>query len=288
MSGIKSPAEEPGAKGSANGAAESFKQQRDGTGKQFDIAICGFGVRLAGGIRSAQEFWQVLTGHLGARGSASDAQNSGRLSEGHSAFDARFFKMTDDGRIDCDAYCRKLFEVTQECLEDACEVGHRGEKASVACYVAMPAQKDSEVKEKGNAWTARLVSRQFDFHGPRLVALNRPWLKQSRGCANRPYSSSVTIEAAESSASLVALDEACEAVRNGNAKAALVAGINLIATGATVDDVEEEAVIAVFIKPLSDAVRDGNPIQAVICAATSDSGDAAVIDVSFLLSLPTS
>ena len=80
----------------------------------------------------------------------------------------------------------------------------------------------------------------------------------------------------------MALDEACKAVWNGNAKAALVAGINLIATGGTVDDVEGEAVVAVFIKPLSDAVRDGNPIQAVIRAAGPDSRDTTVVEVSFL------
>jgi acyl transferase domain-containing protein len=80
----------------------------------------------------------------------------------------------------------------------------------------------------------------------------------------------------------VTLDEACKAVRNGSAQAALVAGINLIATGATADDLEGEAVVAVFIKPLSDAVRDGNPIQAVIRAASSDSSDAEVVEVSLL------
>ncbi|ETR98315.1 hypothetical protein M419DRAFT_38585 [Trichoderma reesei RUT C-30] len=168
--------------------------------------------------------------------------------------------MAADGRIDSDPYSQKLFEVVHECLEDACEVNYRGEKASVACYVAMPGRKDVEAREKGNASTVELVSKQFEFRGP-----------------------SLTIEDAEDSASLVTLDEACKAVRNGSAQAALVAGINLIATGATADDLEGEAVVAVFIKPLSDAVRDGNPIQAVIRAASSDSSDAEVVECSDVL-----
>lgn len=167
MSGIKSPAEEPGARGSGNGSAESSKHQGDGTAKQFDIAICGVGVRLAGGIHSTKEFWQALTSGLDARGSGSDAQNTGRLSEGLSAFDAPFFTMARDGRTDCDSYCQKLFEVAHECLEDACEVGYRGKRASVACFVAMPGQKDAGVEGQGNTSTAKLVSQQFDFHGAR-------------------------------------------------------------------------------------------------------------------------
>lgn len=81
---------------------------------------------------------------------------------------------------------------------------------------------------------------------------------------------SVTIENAESFASLLALHQACNTVKNGDAKAALVAGINLMTAEATdVDAFEGEAVAAVFIKPLRDAIRDGNPIRAVICATST-------------------
>lgn len=81
------------------------------------------------------------------------------------------------------------------------------------------------------------------------------------------------IENADPSASLLVLHEACNALKNGEAKAALVAGINLM-TAAEVDkdDTEREAVVAVFIKPMNDAIRDGNPIQAVICATNAYDG----------------
>lgn len=167
MTGIKSPAEEPGARGSTNGSIESSKHQCGNTAKQIDVAICGVGLRLAGGIHSIEEFWQALVGGLVAEGSASNAQKSGQLNRSLSAFDARFFTMAADGRIDSDPYSQKLFEVVHECLEDACEVNYRGEKASVACYVAMPGRKDVEAREKGNASTVELVSKQFEFRGPR-------------------------------------------------------------------------------------------------------------------------
>lgn len=81
------------------------------------------------------------------------------------------------------------------------------------------------------------------------------------------------IENADHSTSLLALQEACIAIKNGDAKAALVAGINLMtAADADEDDAEREAVVAVFIKPMNDAIRDGNPIQAVICATNTCGG----------------
>ena len=102
------------------------------------------------------------------------------------------------------------------------------------------------------------------------------------------------------SASLVALHEACRALQSGDCSAALVAGTNLIIGPATTIEMTGEGVISpnascrpfdagadgfaraeainmVYIKKLDDAVRDGNPIRAVIrntatnCAGKSGS-----------------
>ncbi|UKZ76546.1 putative PKS/NRPS-like protein biosynthetic cluster [Trichoderma virens FT-333] len=255
MSGIKSITEEAGAGGGVNGPANSSKNQ-NGIGNQFQIAICGVGMRLSGGIRSTKEFWDSLTSHLDARISAPGAQNKGydirggRLSEGLNSSDAPFFTTNDEGPTDYGPYGQKLLEVTRECLEDACEVSYHGQDACVATYVAMPGQKESEAKEVKYTSIADHISQKYDLQGP-----------------------SVTIENAEGSASLLALHEACNALRNGDAKAALVAGINLMTTTETpMDALDREAVVAVFIKPVSDAIRDGNPIQAVICATSAYHG----------------
>lgn len=68
---------------------------------------------------------------------------------------------------------------------------------------------------------------------------------------------------ASTSSFLVALHEACSAVRSGSAKSAVV----LVASedGA----VAGEAVSAVYIKTLPDAMRSGNPIRAVIRASSA-------------------
>lgn len=92
---------------------------------------------------------------------------------------------------------------------------------------------------------------------------------------------SETIESVEHSASLMALHKACNDIKNGNAKAALVAGINLVEASADHEDaLEREAIATVFIKPLSYAIRDGNPIQAVIRATSAydDHGHQKAVD----------
>lgn len=97
------------------------------------------------------------------------------------------------------------------------------------------------------------------------------------------------------SASLIALHEACRAIQFGDASSAVVAGTNLIlgpslTTFMTLEGVlspdgscksfdasangyaRAEGITAVYVKKLTDAIRDGNPIRAVIrgTAANSD------------------
>jgi acyl transferase domain-containing protein len=96
------------------------------------------------------------------------------------------------------------------------------------------------------------------------------------------------------SASLVALHEAVRAIQNGDANAAVVAGTSLIMTPTltatmsagellspegsckTFDAAADgfaraEAVTAIYIKRLDDAVRDGNPIRAVVRSTATNS-----------------
>lgn len=91
------------------------------------------------------------------------------------------------------------------------------------------------------------------------------------------------------SSSAVALHEACRAIQKGNASSAIVGGANMIMTPAmtttmsvgeilapdasckTFDAAADgyaraEAITAIYIKPLSDAIRDGNPVRAIVRA----------------------
>lgn len=95
------------------------------------------------------------------------------------------------------------------------------------------------------------------------------------------------------SSSLVALHEACQAIYNGECHSAIVAGTNLIITPTMTIAMSEqgvlsptgtcktfdakadgyargEAINAVYVKKLSDALRDGDPIRAVIRATATN------------------
>ena len=103
----------------------------------------------------------------------------------------------------------------------------------------------------------------------------------------------MTIRTACSSA-LVGLNEACSAINRGDCEAALVGGVSLIlAPGMTTAMQEQgviskdgscksfsadadgyargEAVTAIFVRPLADAIRDGDPVRAVVRATSHNS-----------------
>ena len=96
------------------------------------------------------------------------------------------------------------------------------------------------------------------------------------------------------SAALIGLNEACQAIRNGLCEAAIIGGANLImAPGMTAFMTEKgvlspdghcktfsadangyargESITAIFIKPLEAAIRDGNPIRAILRSVVSNS-----------------
>lgn len=122
------------------------------------------------------------------------------------------------------------------------------------------------------------VSYEMDLRGPRYGPL-------CDFCIMINFTS-MTIRTACSS-SLVSLHEACLAIQQGHCESAIVGGSNLIlAPGLTAFMSQKgvlspegscksfsadadgyargEGVIAVYIKPLDAAIRDGNPIRAVI------------------------
>lgn len=96
------------------------------------------------------------------------------------------------------------------------------------------------------------------------------------------------------SASLVALHEACAAIHTGDIKAAVVGGTSLILGPSTTALMSEEGVLspegscktfdasadgyvraegitAIYIKRLDDAIRDGNPIRAIVRGTATNS-----------------
>ncbi|KAJ5910086.1 Acyl transferase/acyl hydrolase/lysophospholipase [Penicillium tannophilum] len=270
---------------------------------QEPIAICGMSVRLPGGLHSPQQLWDFLIAKGDARGpvpksrynasaycSDSEMPKPGSIKTEYGYFlddsidlasiDTSFFSMAKVDVERMDPHQRQMLEVARECLEDAgiswkgrpigCYMGSFGED-----WVEMFAKEDQQyglyrVTGYGDFMLSNRISYEMDLTGPSMTIRT--------GC----------------SAALVALHEACLAVSRGDCEGAIIGGANLImAPGMTVAMTEQgvlspdgscktfsadangyargEAVSAVFIKPLAQAIRDGNPVRAVIRATASNS-----------------
>ncbi|KAF2130682.1 ketoacyl-synt-domain-containing protein [Dothidotthia symphoricarpi CBS 119687] len=257
------------------------------------IAIVGIGLRLPGGCHDAKSYWDLLVNQKDARrlvpperfnidGFHGKVLGAGNLSMRHGyfldepvdRFDAAFFSMSQAEVARVDPQQRLLLEVMHEALENAGEVNWRG--SDIAVYAGSFGQDWLQMQardmQEGNVYDitgmddfvfANRVSYEFDLHGPSMTV--------KAGC----------------SSSLIALHLACEALNRGDCSGALVGASNLLLSpeyflalnnlGALSPDgssrafdafangyARADAVNAVYIKRLDDAVRDGNPVRAII------------------------
>ncbi|KAJ9252219.1 hypothetical protein DTO207G8_4834 [Paecilomyces variotii] len=262
---------------------------------QIPIAICGMACRLPGGLTTPEELWDFLIAKKDGRCRVpesrynvdsyySNTKKPGTVSTEYGYFldenvdlgalDMSFFTMTRTEVERADPQQRLMLEVAREAFEDAGVTNWRGK--TIGTYIGNFGEdwlemlgKESQpwgihrISGSGDFVVANRISYEFDLQGP-----------------------SMTIRTACSSA-LVALNEACAAINRGDCGSALVGGVNLIlAPGMSMAMQEQgvlssdgscktfsadangyargEAVTAVYVKPLADAIRDGNPIRAVV------------------------
>ncbi|KAK2012837.1 KR domain-containing protein [Colletotrichum eremochloae] len=265
------------------------------------IAVCGMALRLPGGISTPEEFWQFLIDKKDARGPIpqsrfnassyySEAGKPGHIKTQHgyflddsvdlTALDTTFLRMPKNEVERADPQQRLLLELARECLESAGETDYGGK--TIGTFVGSFGEdwleiltKDSEVVGQykitgyGDFMLSNRLAYEYDLRGPSMTIRT--------GC----------------SSALIGLHEACMSIHHGQCHAALVAGSNLImAPGLYVSMSEQgvlspngscrtfdagadgyargEAVNVVYVKRLSDAIRDGNPIRAVIRGTSSN------------------
>ncbi|KAK1961594.1 KR domain-containing protein [Colletotrichum sublineola] len=257
------------------------------------IAICGMACRLPGGLHTPQQLWDFLLAKGDARSRVPESRynvdafydTSGRpgtvkteygyfLDYDISKTDGGFSSFVRGATEREDPHQRQMTEVARECIEDAGETNYRG--GLIGCYVGSFGEDWCEMFAKdvqqhglyrvagyGDFMLSNNVAYEMDLKGPSMTIRT--------GC----------------SAALVGLHEACTAIQRGDCTSAIVGGVNLIlAPGMTQAMTEQgvlspdgscktfsadangygrgEAVCAVYLKPLTAAIRDGNPIRAVI------------------------
>ncbi|KAE8306529.1 hypothetical protein BDV41DRAFT_585593 [Aspergillus transmontanensis] len=263
------------------------------------IAIVGMGMRLPGGIRSATDFWDMLVEKKTGHGEVPESRYNAKsfcdpknprqirtrhgyyLQEDPAYFDAEFFSMSSVEASTTDPQQRLLLEVVWECLENAGETAWRGKR--IGCYVGTFGEDWLTLSSReyqhidryyaigtGAFALSNRISYLYDFQGPSMTI--------QTGC----------------SASLVGLHEACQALYLGECSSAVVAGTNLIlspnmtkttsvnmvisesGTCRSFDESADgygrgEAINAIYIKRLDDAIRNNDAIRGIIRGTASNS-----------------
>ncbi|KAJ6131201.1 hypothetical protein N7523_001661 [Penicillium sp. IBT 18751x] len=258
----------------------------------FPIAIVGMAMRLPAGVNTAEKFWEMLInkhdGHCKVPETRYNvdafysSSNPGTVKTRHgyylqdniSHIDGSFFSMSKLEAAKLDPQQRLLLEVVYECMENGGQTNWRGR--NIGCFVGVFGEDWLEMSSKdvqhmdryhvvsaGDFALSNRVSYEYDLQGP-----------------------SITYRTACSS-SMVALHEACQALYTGECTSAIIAGSNLILTPTMTKSISEnmvlspsglcrtfdaaadgygrgEAINAVYIKPLADALRAGDPIRSII------------------------
>ncbi|KAH7372241.1 putative polyketide synthase [Pyrenochaeta sp. MPI-SDFR-AT-0127] len=263
------------------------------------IAICGMACRLPGGLTSPQDLWEFVLAKKDARGRVPESRYNissyysaiskpGTISTEYGCFldesvdlgalDTSFFSLPRTEVERADPQQRLMLEVARECFEDAGLTNWRGK--TIGCYIGNFGEDWIEMFAKepqqwgmhrivgtGDFVISNRLSYEFDIKGPSMTIRT--------GC----------------SAALVSLNEACAAIARGDCEGALVGGVNIILGPSMTAAMTEqgilskdgacksfsaeangyargEAVTAIYVKPLADAIRDGNPVRAVIRATS--------------------
>ncbi|MET9487038.1 SDR family NAD(P)-dependent oxidoreductase [Nocardia sp. NPDC006630] len=221
-------------------------------------------------------------------------QAVGGFLTGVGEFDAAFFGVSPREAADIDPQQRLMLEMAWRALEDGRVVSDALRGTRTGVYIGA-SWHDYEIlrKQRGlGASQHSAVGTALDVIAARLsytLGLTGPSLTVETGC----------------SSALVGLDLAVRAIRSGDIEAALVGGVNLIlapdvsiglthfgglsaggrcaAFGADADGfVRGEGVVAIYLKPLRAALRDGDRVRAVIVetVVNNDGGGASLVTPS--------
>ncbi|GFF29324.1 lovastatin nonaketide synthase [Aspergillus udagawae] len=252
-------------------------------------------MRLPGGVNTESDFWELLVtgndGHCRVPWSRYNARSHSSPADLHTVrteygyflredparFDAKFFDLPARQASVMDPRQRLLAEVAWECMENAGQTAWSGSGQKIGCYVGV----------FGNDWLELAMQDTQDFSYNR-IASTMEFLPNCISYLFDLTGPSVAYNTACSS-SMTALHDACQALYDGDCKAAIVAGANLIFTPMISTSLSDyramasdgicktfdaaadgygrgEAVTAILIKRLDHAIRDGDPVRAVIRA----------------------
>ncbi|GJN68105.1 type I Iterative Polyketide synthase (PKS) [Purpureocillium lilacinum] len=230
------------------------------------IAVVGMAMRLPGNVRNGEEFWQLLVEkrnglcdvpqdryNVNGFHDPSGKPSTFRMNKGYflqdvdiAQFDTSFFSLSKAELERLDPQQRQLLEVAYECMEDAGATSWRG--SNTGCYVGVFGDdwQDLNAKETLHKGGYRVtgyddfvlgnrISYEFDLHGPSMT-VKTGWLI---------FSPTMTLALSDQGVlSPSGICKTFDATADGYGRG--------------------EAVNAIYIKRLSQAIEDGDSIRAII------------------------
>ncbi|WP_445397963.1 type I polyketide synthase [Streptomyces sp. LE64] len=270
-----------------------------------DIAVVGLACRVPG-ADTPDELWRLLAEGRRPDGRAPEgrfaaaeapAEVRTRIEQGSyhpdaGRFDARLFRMSDREAAAVDPHQRWTLELAWTALEDAGQDPSAPRERDLGVFVG----------SMGADWAMEHAAGRRGAIGPGTLAATAPSMIAARvSHAFGLHGPSLVVDTGQSSA-LVAVHHAAQAIRAGDCAGALVAAVNLnlstenaTATAsfggqspsgrATLfeDDadgyVRGEGGAAVLLRPLADALRDGDRVHAVLrgSAVTHDGSGTLLV-----------
>ncbi len=280
---------------------------------RVDIAIIGIGCRYPGGANNPESYWVLLRNAVDAitevpadrwdsrvfyhpdstRPSKANSRWGGFI-ENIDHFDARFFGISPREAVRMDPQQRLLLEVAWEALEDGGQVLERLAGTEVGVFIGISTYDYAEIHHGMN--DREFIDAHSNLGGALSIAANRiSYVFDFRG-------PSFIVDTACSS-SLTAIHLATRSIRDGECKLALVGGVNAVLKPESTIGFSRASMLSpdgrckafdarangytraegagiVVLKPLPDAIADGDQIYAVIRgSAINEDGHTSGITV---------
>jgi acyl transferase domain-containing protein/NADPH:quinone reductase-like Zn-dependent oxidoreductase/acyl carrier protein/SAM-dependent methyltransferase len=265
--------------------------------QRVDIAIIGIGCRFPGGVNDTESFWKLLAeGRDAVSEVPADRWNVDRFYDAESGlagksiakrggfldqidqFDPQFFGISPREAPYIDPQQRLLLETAWEAIEDAGQVLDFEKGSDIGVFMGVSHNDYQNIQ--GGGTDRKGISSHSPTGSAHSIAANR-----ISYCFNLS-GPSLSMDTACSSA-LTAVHLACESLRAGRCKMAMAGGVTVIITpdgfigfsqaGMLSPDgkckafaaeangfVRGEGAGIVLLKPLDQAIADGDPIQGVI------------------------